>query len=217
MNRSHLFFDLDGTLAEPGGVIPSPLVRKLIEIEDFSDIVVVSGATYYKALKQLNGFSPVFLLSQSGNVWNEGLDEIYRAPLQLNDEIWNHINQLMRHFGQGHVQNRGAQISLSIIGHDADPAAKQAFDPDRSKRKAALRLYPFSSKYHVVIGGTTTFDYTSATKGENLLKFTEAMGWDLNQCTYFGDSLEEEGNDYSVVFVMKTIAVTSPADTLSKL
>lgn len=223
MPRKHLFFDLDGTLAERCGVIPGELVEKLRELERTADVVIVTGATYEKAVSQLNGYAANYLLSQNGNVWHENgaktREQLMPALRDLQD-VWMHIVDLMCFFNGGHVQHRGSQVSYSAIGHDADPERKKSFDPDMSRRKDVLLRFPFLSEdYSVQVGGTTCFDYVrkDGTKGANVGRFAQMHGWNMEMCTYYGDALEEGGNDHSVVGVCETIPVSSPADTLSKI
>lgn len=221
--RRHFFFDLDGTLAEKCGVIPPELVVALYELEKQADVIIVTGATIDKARSQFNGYEPKYVLTQNGNVWHEDgrMTREELLPLIAGvPDIWKHIVDLLIFFNGGHVQHRGAQISYSPIGHDAPAELKRAFDPNMSKRKQALAAMPFlSEEYTVSIGGTTCFDYIrkDGTKGANVARFAGMHVWELALCRYFGDALEEGGNDHSVIGVCQTTAVKCPADTLSKI
>jgi hydroxymethylpyrimidine pyrophosphatase-like HAD family hydrolase len=219
--RSHYFFDLDNTLAYKGGVIPVALVQLLGDRQKrMKSVVVVSGATKVKIDSQLNGLKPDAILAESGNEVYLGENFSYARPLGECFEIWDHLYTLMLHFQGGHAQMRRCQLSFSPVGHDAPQNIKNDFDPTGDVRRKALELYPFHSHdFTVSIGGTTCFDYTNinGTKGKNITGFLKYMGWDAKQCVYFGDSLQEGGNDHSVVGVIDTVPVTSPDDTLAKL
>lgn len=219
---SHLFFDLDNTIAEKCGVVSPEMIQRLESRE--ASVIVVSGATVQKIESQLNGLMPDAILAQNGNHAflrsGDTYREIWKNEMGECLEVWDHIWSLMLLFQGGEVQHRGCQISYSPTGHNADAAKKKAFDPDFSRRRIALQQYPFRSHDFVVsLAGTTCFDYIrqDGTKGINIASFLKFMGWDADSCVYYGDALHEQGNDHSVIGVIPTIAVDSPADTFSKL
>jgi len=226
----YLFFDLDNTLAEKCGVIPDNLVARLEELErEGKTIIVVSGATLEKVASQLNGLQPTFILAQNGN---EALRReqsartilympVWKRSIGETKEIYVHIAKLIQYFAKvGEAQNRGCQISYSVVGHSAPASLKRDFDPTFEKRGRALETHPFVSRTHEVsIGGTTCFDYMlrGMNKGHNVEALISANGWLPTECIYFGDSFGERGNDSSVVGVCETVVVTDPSDTHKKL
>ena len=226
------FFDLDKTLtasrspmAEEHAAIFQRLVRE-------RDVVVVTGGTIEQIREQVTPQfdGQYYLLAQSGNqlvdksgkiVWDEKL-----SPEQV-AEIYRYIDMLKKHFAiqvrdeNDLVENRGAQIAYSVLGFREDVQKKYAFDPDQSKRNAALaaldkeRAELLKLDVEIVPAGTTNFSFLPAGKhkGFNVGRFLTHMGWNKDECIYFGDALFPGGNDETVNGVIPTQQVNSPDDT----
>lgn len=71
----------------------------------------------------------------------------------------------------------------------------------------------------VQIGGSTCLDYfkKGLNKGANVKKLIEALGWNKDECVYFGDALFPGGNDETVVGIIDTVKVADEVDTAAKL
>jgi hydroxymethylpyrimidine pyrophosphatase-like HAD family hydrolase len=179
------------------------------------DFVVISGATRGQMQYQLDGV-PCELMAQNGNdtdYWkNEIKDfkEIYAHMLNLHYGVFSNQPDL--------VENRGSQITLSMIGHHTPLEIKKAYDPDKKKRKALLKKFPFKSdKFDCVIAGTTCFDYflKGMNKGTNIKRLIALKNWRSDECLYIGDALFKGGNDESVIGVIPTKSVKNPEETLT--
>ena len=222
--KKHLFFDLDNTVTRSRSKI-SEAMREALS-ESGKDIIIVSGATCEQITWQLDGVD-CFKLGQNGNhaedkggnlIWQELLTDEEKV------EIMKHIGSMPRTWEVSNVddlvQDRGCQISYSLLGHNEVLEKKEAFDPKSNIRKSLLENYPFVSEtLQVKIGGTTCFDYTAKGKhkGFYVERLIEKMGWKKDECVYFGDMLFPGGNDESVIGVIDTEAVENPEDTLSIL
>jgi phosphomannomutase len=220
----HLFFDLDNTVTRSRTPI-IPEMKKILS-ESGCDIIIVSGATCSQIGFQMDG-TPCYKLGQNGNhaitpdevvLWEERLTPEQEA------EIHAHIHSIPRTWEvkdeNDLVQDRGCQISYSLLGHTEAIDKKETFDPHGEKRKELLEKYPFVSEtLDVKIGGTTCFDYVvkGHHKGAHVSRLIEEMNWNLNDSVYFGDMLFPGGNDESVIGVVKTISVNDPHDTYEKL
>lgn len=222
----HLFFDMDQTVA------PSrqPILTEMYELLNSlpHTIVIVSGQEVQKIGWQSNNL-PAYTLGQNGNhatdienaeLWNIPLDENHRT------EIMTHIEQIIAALDHdlnhdwNPIEDRGAQITFSPIGNTAPVEHKRSYDPDRKKREVLMQQIPFRSNELVVkIGGSTSFDYIHKDrhKGTNVQKLIDHMGWNNDDCVYFGDGLYPGGNDEAVIGVIETIAVTDHLDTYQKL
>lgn len=222
----HLFFDMDQTVA------PSrqPILTEMYELLNSlpHTIVIVSGQEVQKIGWQSNNL-PAYTLGQNGNhatdienaeLWNIPLDENHRT------EIMTHIEQIIAALDHdlnhdwNPIEDRGAQITFSPIGNTAPVEHKRSYDPDRKKREVLMQQIPFRSNELVVkIGGSTSFDYIHKDrhKGTNVQKLIDRMGWNNDDCVYFGDGLYPGGNDEAVIGVIETIAVTDHLDTYQKL
>lgn len=220
---THLFFDLDNTLTRSRSPITKKMQKRLEELP--LDVVVISGARVEQIQHQLDGFE-CFVMGQNGNHAVFGGEDLWHDVLKPDKviEIMDHISSLERTWDVPDetdlLENRGCQISYSIYGHHAPVEEKEKFDPDQSKRKQLLQAHPLiSDTVEVKIAGTTTLDYTrkGRHKGYNITRLIEHLGWNKEDCLYFGDSLFEGGNDETVIGVIDTEAVTDPADTYEKL
>ncbi|MBP9836660.1 MAG: HAD-IIB family hydrolase [Candidatus Pacebacteria bacterium] len=222
--KKHLFFDLDNTVTRSRSKIAEVMKEALSE--SGKDIIIVSGATCKQIAWQVDGVS-CFKLGQNGNhaedrsgnlIWEELLTTQEKA------EIIEHINSMPRTWEVSQVedlvQDRGCQISYSLLGHNELLEKKEAFDPKSEIRKSLLEKYPFLSEtLQVKIGGTTCFDYTAKGKhkGFYVARLIEKMGWKKEDSVYFGDMLFPGGNDESVIGIIDTESVENPEDTLSIL
>lgn len=227
MNQyKHLFFDMDQTIAPARQLILPEMFELLSKLPH--NIIIVSGQEVHKINWQSDNL-PNYTLGQNGNhatdvenneLWNIPLDESHK------EEILNHINSILNILDEEPNQNwnpiedRGAQITFSPVGNTAPSEIKNVYDPDRKKREALIEKVPFESDELVVkFGGSTSFDYIHKDrhKGTNVQKLIDLMGWDKNECIYFGDGLFPGGNDESVIGVIETVPVKDHLDTYEKL
>lgn len=227
----HAFFDLDNTLTESRSLIDESMATALRALTQRADVVVVSGARDGQIRTQLGDSlsSRVHILSQNGNhakspegtlLWERNLSREARDAIHayahavLDKGFTQPANRL------DCVEDRGSQISFSLIGHNAQRSLKEEFDPMRVKRKDLLVQMPF---YHpeveVSIGGTTCFDFypRGFNKGSNIQALLSTLSFDKEKCLYVGDALEPGGNDASVVGIIPTLSVSGPRDTLREI
>ncbi len=215
-HKKHLFFDMDDTVT----MTRSPMDDDSLEL--FStlphDIIIVSGAHVNQIALQLRNL-PVYRLGQNGNhamspdsslLWEEVLKEHHT------EKILSHIDALRKIFPgavtneEDLIEERGAQISYSLIGHHAELESKKRCDPDQAHRKNLLSQIPFDhDDVEVRIGGTTCLDYfeKGKNKGYNVKRLIQHMGWDPDDALYFGDALFPGGNDETVIGVIDTVQV----------
>lgn len=221
----HVFFDLDGTLTRSRTTITGEMKKTLRALMDSGrDVIVVSGAQKSRLDEQGDHF-PCIYLAQNGNhaydlqvgkdIWQDELS------LAEKNEIMAHIRSIPRTWAvkdeNDLIEDRGSQISYSLLGHHEDIGKKEAFDPGGTKRTALLKQYPLvSDAVEVKIGGTTTFDYfkKGRTKGHNVARYIEMHQWKKEECVYVGDALFPGGNDEAVVGVIDVQQVGGPEETL---
>jgi HAD superfamily hydrolase (TIGR01484 family) len=220
----HLFFDLDNTVTRSRSKIAPEL--KAVLSNTPHDVIIVSGAICSQIAWQVDGV-PCYKLGQNGNhaltpddavLWEERLGKDDEAAIHA------HIHSIPRTWevsdANDLVQDRGCQISFSLLGHKENLEKKEAFDPHGEVRKKLLADFPFvSDVLDVKIGGTTCLDYTvkGKHKGFYVDRLIDQMDWKKEDCIYFGDMLFPGGNDESVIGVIKTQPVENPEDTLAKL
>lgn len=220
----HLFFDLDNTVTRSRSKI-TPELKELLSTTPHT-VIIVSGAVCSQIAWQTDGII-CYKLGQNGNhaltpddavLWEERLSKADEETIHA------HIHSIQRTWPvtdeNDLVQDRGCQISYSLLGHKENLEKKEAFDPYGEVRKKLLSAYPFESNdLDVKIGGTTCLDYTAKGKhkGFYVARLIHQMAWDPEECIYFGDMLFPGGNDESVIGVIKTQAVENPEDTLAQL
>ena len=218
----HFIFDLDGTITESRQTIKPETFKALCSLE-CEDVSVISGASKEQMKKQLGTFKPRYILAQSGNdnkFWKNELTQEQKT------EINKHIASIKEAYPEYFLnetdllQDRGSQVALSFIGHNANIQDKKAFDQQGDFRREVLNNIPFNSEdLEVRVAGTTCLDYTikDGTKGKNIEKLIRALNWNKDECIYFGDALAPGKNDETVVGIIQTVEVKDPEDLIEKL
>lgn len=243
--KKHYFFDMDGTLTPSRDKMSRDMRNAMEKLswasvreigDDRNDIVIVSGARQEQIQTQV-GNGPWMVLAQNGNDAMSGLGGSviwqHRLPWDLKYWIFRWIHESLYYTCEMRewqlwpitnledlVEDRGCQVSFSIIGHNAPLEEKLAFDPKGEKRKELLRDRPWTeTRVEVAIGGTTCLDFFLAghNKGGNIARFIEKMGWRREDCMYVGDQLYPGGNDHSVCGVIPTLEVRNPQETLEAI
>ena len=225
MKYKHIIFDMDGTLTESRSKIGEEMIEMLKGLlKQNIDVIVISGADKSRIAKQMEGAPRrIVYLSQCGNscdLWENKLSQ------EQKDKILHHIAMLKTDYSylfvtadeNDLIQDRGCQITFSMVGHHADKQKKKEFDPKGTRRANYLRQLPFDDKELCAkVGGSTSIDYTlsEGTKGKNLKRLIEVKKWDAHECLYVGDAIHDNGNDGTVIGVIPNLArVSDPTETL---
>ena len=230
----HFFFDLDKTLTKSRSAM-EPAHQEIFErLCAEKDVIVVTGGTIEQIREQVTPrFTGKYItLAQSGNqtiakdgtsLWYDKLnDEQVAASLECIAKLQHYFNITVRDENDI-IENRGAQISYSVLGFHEDIDKKYAFDPDESKRQAALKHFSDDIQkllgvgVEVVPAGTTNFSFIPAGKhkGYNVNRLREHMHWHAADCVYVGDALFPGGNDAVVIGIVPTHAVKDPDETFA--
>ncbi len=126
------------------------------------------------------------------------------------------------------VEDRGSQVTFSVLGQDiVDELGeeglriKHAWDPD-NKKKLELRDYiaPLIPEFEVRVGGITSIDVTKLgiDKAYGMKKLTEILNITKEDILFFGDRLQEGGNDYPVKAMgIDSLQVSHWQDTANSL
>ena len=172
-NFKHVFFDVDQTLTRSRSLIEPSMKEALMRLALAKNVITVSGATAEQTLKQVTPdfLGNIFMLAQNGNYAKApDQSELWRNTLSENQkkEVLEHVKNIKNLFGhllvgadEGDlIQDRGCQISFSLLGHNANLEKKEQFDPKAERRVDVLSKIPFVSEtLEIKIGGTTSFDY----------------------------------------------------------
>jgi len=229
-------FDLDGTLAaskQPIDPATSGLLARLVQ---HVPVAIISGGDWPQFIVQVVDrlppaidFSRLSLLPTSGakRYRFEGQWRCVHADLLHADERARIIAALQTAVATtdlaqaqcwgDRIEDRGSQITLSALGQQAPPAAKLAWDPDRTRREALRALLvPMLPGFAVRIGGSTSIDVTRAgvDKAWGLLGLARLQGLATSDIAYIGDALYPGGNDRAVADAgIDCIAVRDEVDT----
>lgn len=224
MRKKVLAFDLDGTLA----ITKSPLSDRMGEIMtrllDKYDLCVISGGGFEQfTIQVVNRLesSPIQLrrlhlmptcgtryyrYNESDREW----DLQYAEDLTLEEKkkIIKTLEESAKELGLWEenpagdiIEDRLSQITFSALGQQATAEDKHAWDPDGSKKKklrdaVAVKL----PALEVRVGGTTSVDITRANidKAHGMRKLIDTLDVSREEILFFGDQLQEGGNDYPV-------------------
>lgn len=239
-----LAFDLDGTLTESKTVMEDRMSGILGQLLEHFHICVISGGSFEQFKKQFIAGLRVepaklvhlHLMPTCGTAYytfdlkKGDWQQIYSQDLSATQKA--KIKQaLLDGFKAsgfaGHktwgelVEDRGSQVTLSTIGQDAPRDAKEAWDPDNTKKPAirdeVAKLIP---EFEVRTGGLTSVDVTKPgiDKSYGMQKLTELLGVSQDDILFFGDRVAPGGNDYPVKAMgIDTLEISDWKDTANSL
>lgn len=115
------------------------------------------------------------------------------------------------------VEDRGGQVTLSVLGQSAPAEHKYAWDPT-GERKERLRAYAAERLpgLEVRSGGSTSVDVTrhGIDKAYGMRRLLQATGCEKAQVLFVGDRLDVGGNDRPVLEMgIDCRPVEGPAET----
>jgi phosphomannomutase len=239
-----LAFDMDDTIAITKSPISERMATAFNHILDNFDICIISGGNYNLFGEQFisrldvdeTKLKRVHLMPTCGTRYYRYDEAVHDWALQyandLTDEEKAKISKVLEESAKqaGYwpenptgevIEDRISQMTYSGLGQRATPADKYAWDPDQKKRMAirdiALDKIP---ELEIRIGGTTSIDVTrkGVDKAYGMRKLMDANGFKKEDILFFGDKLQEGGNDYPVkAFGIDSIEVTRWEDTANCL
>jgi HAD superfamily hydrolase (TIGR01484 family) len=229
-------FDLDGTLAESKSSLSTEVAGLLHDLLDVMKVAVISGGSWTQFETQLlaelpgdDGFENLFLLPTCGTqfyhyaghwskVYSEDLTKEQRHMIVSSlqralDESGIKVEQVWGDV----IEDRGSQITLSMLGQQAPLSAKQSWDPDFTKRKKITAILgPLLPMFAINMGGTTSIDVTlpGIDKAYGIGKLRDQLGVSLKEMLFAGDAIFVGGNDYPVQEAgVDSIMVRDPRET----
>jgi phosphomannomutase len=239
-----LAFDMDDTIAITKSPISDRMAEAFNNILDTFDICIISGGNYNLFHKQfidrldldVAKLKRIHLMPTCGTRYYRYDEAVSDWALQyaedLSDEEKAKIATVLESAAKeaGYwvenpageiIEDRLSQITFSALGQQATPEDKYAWDPDGKKRMAirsiALDKLP---ELEIRLGGTTSIDVTrpGIDKATGMEKLMDANGFTKEDILFFGDKLQEGGNDYPVkAFGIESIEVTRWEDTANCL
>ena len=222
--RKLIAFDLDDTLAVTKSPISDVMSERLRELLEIYEVCVISGGNFEQfkiqvvdrmqaedRLLERMHLMPTcgtryFRYSSKTQEWSK----VYAENLtdEQKSEIAKVLEEGAKHLGFWPanpvgpiIEDRESQITFSGLGQFALPEDKYGWDPDGTK-KHALRDYAADRLpgIEVRVGGTTSVDVTrpGIDKAYGMKKLMEHLNIEREDILFFGDKLEEGGNDYPV-------------------
>lgn len=219
-----LAFDLDGTLAESKSAAEDKIVELLDDLLDYFHICVISGGKFEQFQKQLLAnlkvepakLEKLHLMPTCGtryykyNVATGEWEKVYAEDFTKAEKVTiiKALDESIDELGYREakpwgdlIEDRGSQITFSALGQEAPVDAKEAWDPDNSK-KAKLRdaVAERIPEFEVRSGGSTSIDVTKLgiDKAYGMQKLMSMLEIGKDDILFFGDRLQEGGNDYPV-------------------
>lgn len=231
-----LIFDLDGTLAESKSPLSAENAELLGELLGVMKVAVISGGQFEQFETQLltnldagERLENLFLLPTCGTQfyrYSAGWSKVYSEDLTVEERkvITAALQQALRESGievtkvwGPAIEDRGSQVTLSVLGQEAPLSEKERWDPDFTKRSAILAvLEPLLPKFSVRMGGTTSIDVTKAgiDKAYGIAKLHEQLDIPLKEMLFVGDAIFVGGNDFPVQEVgVDSLLVRDPTET----
>jgi hypothetical protein len=181
-------------------------------------VAVISGGAWEQFQSQLlaklpsdDHFENLFLLPTCGTQfyrYDGHWEKVYSEDLS-NEEQKKIIAGLQKAFDDSGIkvekvwgdaiENRGSQITLSVLGQQAPLKAKEDWDPHFIKRqKITAILEPLIPGFSIRMGGTTSIDVTKPgiDKAYGIKKLRDHLDIPLKEMLFAGDAIFEGGNDY---------------------
>ncbi len=229
-------FDLDGTLAESKAALSDEVAELLYELLGIMKVAVISGGSWHQFEDQLLADFPtgerlenLSLLPTCGTqfygylghwykVYSEDLSPVQRRKIvaALKRALEESGIKVDHVWGEA-IEDRGSQITLSVLGQEAPLSEKRAWDPDFAKRERITAiLRPLLPSFAINMGGTTSIDVTKLgiDKAYGIHKLHDQLGISLTQMLFAGDAIFPGGNDYPVQETgVDSILVRDPTET----
>ena len=230
-------FDLDDTLAPSKTAIDARMGALLAALSQRVEVAIISGGQWEQFNSQLVANLPadtdlmrIHLLPTCGTqywrhdgstfapLYAENLTEQQKADALRIVEAEARELDLWEAEPWGNIlEDRGSQITFSALGQQAPLDAKKAWDPDGTK-KATLRdaVAVHLPELEVRSGGSTSIDITrkGIDKAYGMNKLAAATGIALADMLFYGDRLDEGGNDRPVLDMgVACVSVEGPAHT----
>lgn len=206
-------FDLDGTLTQHKTPI-EPQNRAVLEaLSQRYHLLMVGAGNAQRIFHQLGDF-PIDVIGNYGmqhgtyDPESRSLRVENAAPVPCDrEDILARAAELR--YRCGFTQYTGGSVefhdsgvlTFALLGTEAAPADKLAFDPDRSRRRAVLdQVTAAFPEFNVFVGGSSSFDLAPKPydKRYALERYCAAHGIALSEAAFCGDDYGPGGNDECV-------------------
>ncbi|HEX5797342.1 MAG TPA: HAD-IIB family hydrolase [Candidatus Saccharimonadales bacterium] len=234
-------FDLDDTLSLSKTQAEDRMVELLNQLLEKYQVCVISGGKLEQFQKQIpfidatkDGYnlSNLHLMPTCGTRYhrfnrdNEEWEQVYAEDFSESEK-----KKIIKALSEGidetgfrskklwgeMIEDRGSQITLSVLGQEAPVEAKAAWDPeDVKKYKLREAIAGRLPDFEVRAGGMTSIDVTKQgiDKAYGMKKLMDILNITKNEILFMGDKMHEGGNDYPIkIMGIDSIAVRDWKDT----
>lgn len=213
--RRVFLFDVDGTLTPPRQPMTPEFINLFSSFVKKNKVYLVSGSDISKIREQM----PENILNECRGIFGSSANEFwigderkYENMFVPSQEIVEELESLLatsKYKGRtsNHIEYRPGMINFSIVGRAANSAERKDYSRwDKKHHERKKMAVCLMAKYPVVdvkVGGEISIDIypVGLDKSQAVEYIREAHPRD--GIVFFGDRTDEDGNDYSVVQVMK--------------
>ena len=201
-------FDVDGTLTPSRGKIDAEFLQFMLFFAGSNDVYLVTGSDRQKTLEQVG----LDLYNSCKRVYNCSGSDVYEADKNVYKSDWELPKDVEIHLidelnfskfpmrNGNHIERRPGGVNFSILGRDKDPfkGREEYINWNKihnERRFIALRIMDTFPELSVALGGQTGIDI--GPKGSDKSQILRDFN-DDDEIHFFGDRIEEGGNDYSL-------------------
>lgn len=224
-------FDLDGTLTDSKQPLAPRMAAGLRDLLELQPVAITTGGTWElmdaQVLRHLDAPEPLlgrlYLLPASGTCAYHRVDggwlRQYSRDLSAEQKV-RIVDTLMSVAAELEIivadpwgeliEDRGGQVTYSVLGQRAPLAVKEAWDPDGSSKEALRQLVQERLPDMAVRSGrSTSVDVTrpGVDKAYGVRELARSLELPLSTVTYVGDRLGTGGNDEPVRSLQEVICI----------
>lgn len=233
-------FDLDGTLAESKSPLEKPMSLAIKNLLKTRKVAIISGGAWPQFESQILSKlkltiaekSNLYLLPTSGTsfyrflggtwckIYSEDLDhrEISLITSAFESLLKDSAIEFPHKTWGERLENRGTQVTFSVMGQNAPLEEKRAWDPTFTKRLSMIeKLTPVLKEFEIRTGGSTSIDVTrkGIDKSYGIKNLQKHLGISLCDILFVGDALFPGGNDRAVYDMgVECMSTSGPKQTL---
>ena len=205
-------FDVDGTLTPSRKQIDEKFWAFFLKFCCSNDVYLVTGSDRDKTVEQL-GLDICYRVKRvyncSGCDVYERDKNVYRDTWKPSDEVRQFLQDELdysqfRIRTDPHIEERPGCINFSILGRGANWEERETYVQwDKDEHERLLIARRFNERFpdlYATVGGQTGLDIAphGRDKSQILRDFNE-----YDELHFFGDRMEEGGNDYSLAIAVK--------------
>jgi phosphomannomutase len=235
-----VIFDLDGTLAESKSPLEKRMGLALKNLLKNFKVAIISGGAWPQFQTQvlsriklsMKEKANLHLLPTSGTsfykfidsdwtkIYSEDLsrEEIQKIEIAFSKLLEDPSLSFPDKVWGDRLENRGTQVTFSVMGQKAPCEEKKSWDPNFMKRLAMIeKLSPMLSEFEIRTGGSTSIDVTrkGIDKSYGIKNLQKHLGISLKEMLFVGDALFPGGNDRAVYDMgVECVSTSGPDFTL---